>query len=172
MSLNWYALAVPPLAELRAEAGLQRRGYEVFCPHEWMWRRVSRHAKRRVVQKRALMRRYVFIRFDGQPPWHKIGDIEGVRGIARLVTFDGVTAGRIPDADIEHMKGLCRDAAPDDPSQMPRFRIGDTARVMAGPLQGVTIRIDKLDAKKAQTLFEMLGSKRTIEISLANLVAA
>lgn len=160
------------MAEFRAETGLRKLGYDVFCPHEWKWRRVSRHAKRRLPQKRPMMWRYVFIRFAGQPPWHKIDRIDGVRGVARIVTFDGVTAGRIPDADIEHLQGLCRDDAVDDPSRMPRFKVGDVAKIMVGPLQGATVRIDKIDAKRTQALFEMLGSKRTIEIALANLVAA
>lgn len=173
MSLNWYALVVPPGAEFRAETALKRRGYSVFVPHEWKWRRVSRYAKRRVSKPYPILVRYVFIGFEGSPPWATIENIEGVRGQARLVAFSGRPARLDPD-DVSYLMRLCGESVPGRQTPNPHkgLKAGDAAQIVSGPLQGQIVRIEKLDAKRAQAYFGMLGSMRTIEISLANLEAA
>lgn len=171
--MNWYALTVPPQKEFAAEAGLKARGHQVFVPHEYKWRRVSRYAKRRARKAYPLMVRYIFIGFEGSPPWHVIDGIEGVHGVARLLCFNGRPA-QIPRDDVEYLRTLCGENAPQSQAPNPHkgLKPGDAAQIVAGPLQGQVVQIANLDAKRAQAIFTMLGSMRTIEIPLASLEAA
>lgn len=170
--LSWYALQVPPLAEFKVEDALKERGYTVFCPHEYKWRRVSRYVKRQK-KKYPLLARYVFIGFEGSPSWRTIERLDGVRGIARLVGTEG-QALKLPTPEVMHLMRLCQEPG-GRTSQNPHkgLKIGDVVRVVYGPLSGYNGELAAIkNATRARVFLDGLDKMGSIEIPLDALEAA
>lgn len=90
----FYAFRVPPQREAAADEILRKRGFASFYPFEVITRRVNRHARHQIVERKCpIVHGMIWAEHDGSPDWwtriHRIAIIGrpfGIGGRARPFT--------------------------------------------------------------------------------------
>lgn len=154
----WYSARTKPKHEHIATANLRRHlSLEVFFPKIRL-EKLTRRGLVRVIEP--LFPCYLFIRCVVE---EKIGDIQHVSGISRLVHFGNIIP-QVPDAIIEELQACfgAGDLITVENQLMP----GDEVTVAVGAFAGMSAQVLKsLPAKKrVQILLDILGRPTTVEV--------
>lgn len=128
MSLDWFALRVKPRAERVVSTVLDGKGYECFLP---MHRERRKWSDRVKTVETPLFGGYVFCRFDVQ---HRLPILTSP-GVLHVVSI-GKVPEPIPDEEIESLKVITASGLAVEP--WPFLQIGETVRIVAGPLTGAS----------------------------------
>lgn len=156
---EWRAVYCRPRQETRAEAHLERQGYQVYLPR-------IRARRRRRAQSRLciepLFPRYLFIALaDYRDDW---GPIRSTRGVVGLV----VVGDQVPVVPREVVNGLIRrhdDQGTIDLNAVTEFRKGDPVEISDGPFAGLTACFDaECGERRVRVLLELLNSQRHVEL--------
>lgn len=131
--LIWYAAQTNPNCEVRAEAGLQERGFVVYLPRETRWHRATRRGKaeaKREPKSRPLMVGYLFV---GMCRLQSVYHARQTDGIRSLVGVNG-TPTAIPARFIERLKDREDRGYFDETRPITgRHKAGDKVTVTEGP---------------------------------------
>ena len=127
---RWYVVATEPHREGTAERNLKRAGFETWLPHAVRYERLSRKAF--WTHKGPLYPGYVFVRFDvAVCQW---GVIDETIGVLQLLC-NAERPMPIRAGEVEKLR--LRVAADGGALKLKsRWRAGDRARVIEGPLAG------------------------------------
>lgn len=166
----WYALTVAPQKEFVAEKVLKNMGHDALVPVEFKWRRADRYSNKKKVHPYAMMNGYVFAGFNGHVPWMQLRETPCITGV---VGFQGEPA-QIPTKAVNDIRELSGQEIAFMKSIDVRrsFRAGDMVRVSSGPLQGQFIKIKRIVADRAHSIFEFFNRTYPIELPLEILEAA
>jgi|SRR5262245_46737928 len=147
----WAAAQLAPQRDKLALHCLVQAGYETYAP---------RLRERRMVRGRAVTRTpllfpgYLFVLIELQ--WHAA---RWAPGVVRLVMDAGVPA-RVPDGVIAQVRAFERDGLVELP-QLPRFKRGDTVRILRGPFCGqLALYQEQTGAERVAVLLAVLGGQR------------
>lgn len=138
----WYLVQSKPRQGQRAEAHLQRQGYECFYPRNII-RKKTRQG-RQTVGEEPLFPGYLFIRLRaGIDSWQPI---RSTRGVQRLVTF-GNRAPAVDDAIIEEIQSRTSGQPP-----ASLFQPGETVRISDGPFADLEAIFECFDGEERVVL--------------------
>lgn len=177
-SVRWYVVRVAPQQEFKAASALRRRGFSSFVPTEDKWVRRSGHAQRHR-RRMPLFVRYVFagtsqlaqdwagVRHDDHL-FPKV--IQGVLGLGD----DAERTLTLTKAEVLYLASLSEETTPYVTSVNPHrgilaVKTGDKARVIDGPLSGLTGLVTKIRSRRA--LLDLFDSRRLIDMPVASLEA-
>lgn len=145
---RWIAVLVQSCCEKRTAIRLEKAGYETYVPiqqeiHQWSDRKkkVGRLIMPMVVFVRATVREEEWLREQTY--------------IFKLLAFPGSNedkrkfATAIPDYQIERLKFLLKNAETDVELENT-FKVGDTVRIISGPLKGLE---GSITSEKGKTKF-------------------
>lgn len=155
---GWYSARTKPKHEHIAAANLrQHLALPVFFPRIRM-EKVTRRGVMRVVEP--LFPCYIFVRCVVE---ERVGDIQHLSGIGRLVQFGG-NYPRVADTIIDELQACF--GHEDTISVESRLCPGDEVTVAAGAFAGMSALVLKsLPAKKrVQILLDILGRPTTVEV--------
>jgi transcription elongation factor/antiterminator RfaH len=153
----WYVVNTQPRGEARAICRLEAQGYRVFCPR---FSRTVRHARQTKRVLAPLFPNYLFVQFDvARDLWRSIN---GTRGVARLLTWDGLPQP-VPG---EVIAGLLAETRSDGTFDWTsRFEVGGSVRIADGPFAEFVGTLESLDAAgRVRVLLDVLG--RSVSVAL------
>lgn len=173
--LAWYCLWTAPRAEAEVARALRDAGLGVYVPVESL--AVARRGKL-VEVERPLLGRYAFIGLNAaRPQWGAAyealdGTLSWVYGtgtLARVLRSASGNPIRIPAGILQTFangrgQGL--------PGRSPRFRRGDTVRVLNGPWQGLQAEILQSTDLQVRGLLDLFGRKTVVGFDPRELEAA
>ncbi len=161
--------------EFVIETLLRNRGFHVFLPTKTVYRRKSRYTRDKHLVAYPLLVGWVFVGWPkGEYRWH---DLFASHLVAAVAGIDGRPCPLPQDV----MDGLFKrwggpkTRAPGRERFMRthfEFRIGDRARIVEGPLNGMEVRVVDLSGPGARVVLELLGGERVIEIDAMALEVA
>ncbi len=163
----WYAVCCKPRQEAVAEENLLRQGFHVYLPRI----RIRRHRRGQWIDAvEALFPRYLFIRID--PHRCNIAPVRSTRGVVGLVRFGGQPAV-VPDEVMDELL-RCEDAASGlHEENRPRFRAGETIKLVEGPFAGMEAVFAEQDGeKRVIVLLELLGKTNKIRVDRDSIARA
>jgi transcription antitermination factor NusG len=128
MSDHWYALNVRPRFEKYVRTHLEDKGYEVFLPTYTATRRWSDRVKSVTLP---LFPSYIFCRFNV----HARLPILVTPGV-NFVVGSGKSPVAVDETELAAIRCVMESGVATQP--WPYLQIGDTARIEAGPLEGLT----------------------------------
>lgn len=175
MATHWFLIRTPPAKEPAAAHVLKQKGFEVYCPMKQVWRRVTKHNKRRSAQRRlfALFPGYVFIGLSELTP-----DGEELRDtpfVTSLVTIDGVNPAEIRPKVVEELRSRFGEL-----TTGPKFHRwiagnpfgpGDLVELVGEvhpSLRGVAFEVEQIRGRSAVLISKLFGGM-TIVAGLDNL---
>jgi transcriptional antiterminator RfaH len=150
---RWYVAQALANREFGAALQLEAQRFRVFLPYVV---KSVRHARRTREAKKAAFPGYMFVALDTKRDrWRSIN---GTIGVSRLITGGDGALLPVPHGVVETLldyldeSGACRfDRA---------LVVGQTVRVIAGPLADAIGRLVRLDARgRVQVLLEILGGQ-------------
>ncbi len=150
---SWFALQVRPRSERVVAVMLESKGYQQLLP---TYR--PRQHKPVNVSESPLFPGYVFCRFDPQIR----GLIVTTPGVVRIVGF-GKTPVCLAESEVDAIRRICSSGVPAEPH--PYVRIGDTVRVIQGPLQGVTGKVVD-DGRATRLLVSVTLLQRAVAVEV------
>ena len=158
VAVEWFVLYCQPKAEAQVAKALARHGIDAYIPASRIERRIRRRFDPRprvVTTTRPAFPRYVFA---GVPPssWF---DAKRIPGAIAVVGFDGVPL-RVPDRTIADIlvaqdMGLF-DVGPNE-TMTVRLEIGQTVRIVSGPLEGYMAEVEAIPKKRGPVLVAVNG---------------
>jgi len=128
MSDHWYALNVRPRFEKFVRTHLEEKGYEVFLPTYTATRRWSDRVKSVTLP---LFPSYVFCRFDVNARLPIL-----VTPGVNFVVGSGKTPVSVEENELSAIRCVMESGVATQP--WPYLQVGDTARIEAGPLEGLS----------------------------------
>jgi transcriptional antiterminator RfaH len=157
---RWYVAQTLPHKEELASRNLARQNFQSFLPR---YRATRRHARKRYDVLAPLFPGYIFIRFDpDNAPWRSIN---GTQGIRRLVGPQLTRPLPMPASAIDNLMARCRNGIM--LSLFDGLEPGTISRVTSGPFANQLVTIEAHEAdERVRVLLNILGSDRTIEVSL------
>jgi len=160
---RWYAVHTLPFAEARAERQLQRQEFRTFQPKR---HKTVRHARKLSTIEAPFFPRYLFIVLDLDR--HQWRSVNGTIGVSRLVMC-GDQPHRVPPGVVE---ALIEAADARGILQLGRkLRLGESVRLMAGPLAEQIAILDKLDdSGRVQVLLHILGRRVAVSTDVNNVL--
>jgi transcription antitermination factor NusG len=127
---QWFAVWTRSQCEVKVEDALRRRGLEVYLPRT---RRPSRRRDRRVVLQPPLFPGYVFLRFA--PSRDRYLRVASIDGVVRILGERWDSLWAIPSEQVDAVHRVVTDGR--GVRAVPWVRVGDRARIGAGPLAGL-----------------------------------
>jgi len=163
---RWYVAGALANREFGAALQLEAQGFHVFLPYVI---KSARHARRTYEVKRAAFPGYMFVALDAK--WRRWRSINGTFGVTRLITGGDGAPAPVPRGVVEALFPYL------DESGACRFDrdlvVGQTVRVLTGPLADVIGRLVRLDAHgRVQVLLQILGGQVYATLERAALEAA
>jgi transcriptional antiterminator RfaH len=163
---RWYVAGTLANREFSAALQLEAQRFHVFLPYV---NKSVRHARRTRQVKRAAFPGYMFVALD--PRRDRWRSINGTFGVSRLITGGDGAPAPVPHGVVETLFSYL------DESGACRFDrdlvVGQTVRVLAGPLADVIGRLVRLDAHgRVQVLLGILGGQVYATLERAVLEAA
>jgi transcriptional antiterminator RfaH len=165
-SERWYVAGALANREFGAALQLEAQRFRVFLPYVL---KTVRHARRTRVVKKAAFPGYLFVALDTKRDrWHPIN---GTIGVSRLIVGGDGAPAPVPRGVVEMLLGYL------DESGACRFdrdlMVGQTVRVVAGPLADAIGRLVRLDARgRVRVLLEILGGQVYATLERSALEAA
>jgi transcription antitermination factor NusG len=127
---QWFAVWTRSQCEAKVEDALRSRGLDVYLPRT---RRPSRRRDRRVVLQPPLFPGYVFLRFA--PSRDRYVRVASIEGVVRILGERWDRLWPIPTEQVETVHRIVTDGT--GARSVPWLRVGDHARIVAGPLAGL-----------------------------------
>jgi len=127
---HWYAVWTHSQCETRVAEGLERRGFDVYLPRVRM---PSRRRDRRIVLRQPLFPGYVFLHFDSSREDYLRA--AGTEGVVRILGDRWDALWTIPEEQVQAVRRVVNDG--DGARAVAWVRVGDRARIVAGPLAGL-----------------------------------
>lgn len=164
---RWYVVQTQANAEAKAVVHLRRQGFATYFPR-YLKRR--RHARRVEEVSAALFPRYLFVEIDvAAQRWRSIASTIGV---SRLVT-NGEWPAAVPDEVVDALRRREDAAGYVRLDQPPKFRVGDTIRVLEGAFNDCLGIFDGTpDRERVEILLDLLGRKVRVRINAEAIAAA
>jgi transcriptional antiterminator RfaH len=150
---RWYVTHVLANREFGAAMQVEAQQFRVFLPYVV---RTVRHARQTRAVRKAAFPGYLFVALDlRRDRWRSIN---GTIGVSRLITGGAGAPQPVPDGVVETLFSYI------DETGACRFdrdlTVGQTVRVIAGPLAAAIARLVRLDARgRVQVLLEILGGQ-------------
>jgi len=163
---RWYVAGALANREFGAALQLEAQGFHVFLPYVI---KSVRHARRTSEVKRAAFPGYMFVALDAK--WRRWRSINGTFGVTRLITSGDGAPAPVPHGVVEALFPYL------DESGACRFDrdlvVGQTVRVLTGPMADVIGRLVRLDARgRVRVLLQILGGQVYATLERAALEAA
>lgn len=156
----WYVIHTRPRQEARAEAHLQRQGFQFYLPRIKQ-QRMRRGERVDVVEP--LFPRYLFIQLDLSQQ-QNVYTIPSTRGVIGFVRF----GERLPSVPASFIRGLRKAVDPQSGllEVMDRgFSRGERLVIESGPLAGIMVTFQEARGeKRVMVLLEMLGRQHSVEV--------
>jgi transcriptional antiterminator RfaH len=151
---HWYVVQSQPNAEAKAVANLNRQGFDTYLPR-YLKRR--RHARRVETVAASLFPRYLFVAVDvSAQRWRSIFSTVGV---SRLVC-NGDLPTPMANGIIDALKAREDERGFILLDQKPKFRPGDTVRVLDGAFADYLGLYEGMkDGCRVAILLDLLGRK-------------
>jgi lipopolysaccharide/colanic/teichoic acid biosynthesis glycosyltransferase/transcription antitermination factor NusG len=157
---RWYVGQAQPQRERCADLHLRQQGFSTFLP---LVRKTVRHARRFRTFLAPLFPGYLFVRLDiARDRWSAVNSTFGM--VSLIMESD--LPKPVPPGVVEGMM-----AARDDDgliSGTPQLSVGDTVRVVCGPLSGFIGKLTALDENhRVRVLFDILGKDTLVAVDAA-----
>ena len=125
---QWYAVNTHSNAEFKADAHLNRQGFETYLPR---FMKSRRHARKVETVIAPFFPQYLFVGVDiSKSCWRAIKSTYGVRQLVG----QGETPLPVPDGVVEELRAFENAQGLLNMDQGPRYRPGDNVEFVAGPL--------------------------------------
>jgi transcriptional antiterminator RfaH len=162
---RWYVVRTQASREFKAQAQLQRQGFQTFLPR---YAKTVRHARKSKVVSAALFPRYLFVALDlERDRWRSVN---GTIGVANLV-MGGELPTAVPRGIVEALLAACRPDGFIDLSE--RFAIGDRVRLLSGPFADLVGELARFDgAGRVTVLLKLLGGEVPVRVARSALMPA
>ncbi|MEM9678765.1 MAG: UpxY family transcription antiterminator [Bacteroidota bacterium] len=153
---KWYAFYTKSRVEKKVAERLRGLGYEVFLPLTTVVRQWSDRKKKVIIP---LFNSYIFVHVQE----HRIQEVLQVPGVAWSIRLDGKAAFlREQEKDIiERLIGLGHTI---DVGGLPEVIIGQTVKVVEGPLKGIEGKIVKTNPD--QVTIELNSISQSLSITI------
>lgn len=157
---RWYVVQAQPHREKRADFHLRQQGFQAFLP---LHQKTIRHARQFRTVHAPFFPRYLFVRLDlGRDRWRSVN---GTFGVSSLI-MEGELPAPVPPGVVESMLATA------DPtglvSTTPRLSVGDTVRIVRGPLSGLIGELAALDDnQRVKVLLDILGKDTLVAVDAA-----
>ena len=155
----WYGIRLKSNLEFKALETLKEKGYHVFLP---TYEKVSLRRDRKKVLNRPLFSGYIFIHCV--LTYEVKLDIFKTRGFFRFLGVDPHKPIAIPDDEIERIKLIVNSGLPIRSTK--NLIIGDSVKVLDGPLIGTIGTFLSEDVKKGKLYVNLDFLNRSIEVEL------
>ena len=156
----WYVIHTRPRQEARAEAHLQRQGFQCYLPR--LKQRLKRRGQRVDVVE-PLFPRYLFIQLDLSQQ-QNVYTIPSTRGVIGFVRF----GERLPSVPTSFIQGLRQAADPQSGLLVVAdqgFCQGERVVIESGPLAGMMgIFQEATGEERVIVLLEMLGRQNAVKM--------
>jgi len=158
---HWYALYTKPKKEHQVNTYLQGQGVATFLPT------MRRKARRRDRPDRVVyFPNYLFARLDfDQMPHSSVAWMPGVRRI--------IGAGEQPLIVADEVVDLVRRRlAEKEGVGYSEFQVGDTVRIVAGPLRDLDAVFDRpaSAAERVRILLDVMGRMTPVEVDVSGII--
>ena len=144
---RWIAVLVQVNCEKRTATRLRKEGYETYIPTQ---QEVHQWSDRKKKVDRLIMPMVVFVRASlREEEW-----LRNQSFIHRLLALPGSDEDKkrfatpIPDNQIERLKFLLENAD-SEVTIVSNFKVGDSVRVISGPLKGLEGLVSEIDEKSS-----------------------
>lgn len=144
---------------------LRRAGFEVFLPVKKVLRRKNRFSPEKVLVSQPLLVDWIFVGWPvGESRWHDLMDLDVVTGVMG-------TGGRPVEIPQSKVMTLMRVWGSKRLAAVMRKRaakaavgVGDRARVVDGPFEGVSVRVIEAGGASVKALVNLLGGDIEMDI--------
>ncbi|WP_339619940.1 transcription/translation regulatory transformer protein RfaH [uncultured Marinimicrobium sp.] len=153
---QWYLVQCKPRHAFRAEEHLANQGFDCFLPSHRVKRK---HRDKYRLVTEPLFPHYLFIRLDDESNW---GVIRSTRGVAQVVTFNGVPKP-VPDDIIEGLRQHCALLNGAEPE--PLFKAGDRVVITKGAFRELEAVVHATKGEeRVVLLLNLLNQPQHIEV--------
>ena len=169
--MTWFVLTTAPQMEFKAEAAVRQLGYNVVMPYEEReLRKRAGKDRRDQFKKFVLLRRYLVVEAESTSA---VGSIVYRMAYApkRLITGylgNYGTPSPVPDWAVEYLNEISGRKIL-MASEISTLKVGDTARIINGPMEGHTAKIESIRGAKAKMFLKWLGGEREITVPTRSL---
>lgn len=155
---RWYVAQVKPNGFARAEANLNRQGFETFMPLRSM---TVRHARQMRDVLRPVFPGYLFIKFGSErADWRKINSTFGV---SKLISFEAAKPAPVPDPLMAGLRARCDDHHVLQP--LDDLRTGERVRMLSGAFADFVGEVEEMVANDCvRLLFELMGQTTRVDV--------
>lgn len=145
---------------------MRRAGFEVFLPVKKVLRRKNRFSPEKVLVSQPLLVDWMFVGWPvGESRWHDLMELDVVTGVMG-------TGGRPVEIPPARVMRLMRQwgggqLSPECHRYLKtgcEFAVGDTVRVVAGPLDGQEVRVVDASGPSVRALLNILGGEIEVKI--------
>lgn len=173
--LAWYCLWTAPRAEGEVAQALRKAGLDVYVPVEAL--AIARRGKL-VEVERPLLSRYMFVGLNGaRPEWDAVhraldgphGWVFGLPVLGRVLKSAEQTPLRVPASALQSLANGLEGTAS---GRLPRFRAGDSIRVVDGLWRGLQAEILDSTDLQVRGLLNLFGRKTLVAFAPGQLRAA
>ncbi|QFS84796.1 transcription termination/antitermination protein NusG [Roseivivax sp. THAF197b] len=156
---NWFAAQLKPNGLTIAERNLKRQGFRHFTPKRL---ETLRRAEKVVTTPRPLFPGYIFVRFDpANPDWRALN---ATRGLTRIIVDDPRKPQSLPEDFMAALIDRC-----DEQGLLkaaPALNLGDTVRVVSGPMVDLVSRIEGFDTDgRIKLLMDLMGRETRVSVA-------
>ena len=155
---RWYVAQVKPSGFARAEANLDRQGFETFMP---LRRKTVRHARQMHDVLRPVFPGYLFIKFGSErSDWRKI---DSTFGVSKLISFEAGRPTPVPDALMTGLRARCNDNNVLQP--LDDLRAGERLRMLTGAFADFVGEVEEMvTSDRVRLLFELMGQTTRVDV--------
>ncbi len=159
---RWYVAQVKPNGFARAEANLDRQGFETFMP---LRRKTVRHARQMRDVLRPVFPGYLFIKFGSKrADWRKINSTFGV---SKLISFESGKPAPVPDSLMAGLRARSDDHHVLQP--LDDLRAGERVRMISGAFADFVGEVEEMVANDCvRLLFELMGQTTRVDVPRAD----
>ena len=155
---RWYVAQVKPSGFARAEANLDRQGFETFMPQR---RKTVRHGRQMRDVLCPVFPGYLFIKFGlERADWRKINSTFGV---SKLISFEAGKPAPVPDALIAGLRARCDNHHVLQP--LDELHTGVRVRMLSGAFAEFIGEVEEMVANDCvRLLFELMGQTTRVDV--------
>lgn len=161
---RWYVVFTKPRQEARAQAQLERQGFEVYAPR---YLRVKQGSATACIEP--LFPRYLFLR--PARPEQSLNVVRSTLGVSNLVCF-GVEPAQVNAEVVDKIRDLEATQLAEPLVALYPYQAGDRVRIEAGPLAGLEGLVEAVAEKRVMVLMHFLGRASSVAVAPAQLCAA
>ncbi|SFQ60184.1 transcriptional antiterminator RfaH [Roseivivax halotolerans] len=156
---NWFAAQLKPNAAAIAERNLDRQGFAAFLPRRLEARRI----RGKIVDRaQPLFPGYIFIQTAPERTDWRV--LNATRGLTRVILSDPRKPRPLPGEFMAALMARCDDSA--TLTAPPSLEIGDTVRVIGGPMAELVSKIERIgEADRIELLMELMGQTARVSVS-------